>query len=129
MSTEICEVKAMPCGLYLGTSLARYLAILDIYMSLFFNVARFISTRDIFKRRTAAHGHGDVWNRASEQLCLSRLPQKLNTPAVLKAPKERKSSKKEGGTQGKPSSLPAILYRWEKSRRPYFRNSEQAPAA
>ncbi|XP_019712851.1 PHD finger protein 14 isoform X2 [Hippocampus comes] len=38
------------------------------------------------------------------------LGQKLNTPAVLKAPKERKSSKKEGGTQGKPSSLPAILY-------------------
>ncbi|XP_068509357.1 PHD finger protein 14 isoform X10 [Syngnathus scovelli] len=38
------------------------------------------------------------------------LGQKLNTPAVLKAPKERKSSKKEGGTQGKPSSQPAILY-------------------
>ncbi|XP_061885353.1 PHD finger protein 14 isoform X3 [Entelurus aequoreus] len=38
------------------------------------------------------------------------LGQKLNTPAVLKAPKERKSSKKEGETQGKPSSLPAILY-------------------
>ncbi|XP_061738613.1 PHD finger protein 14 isoform X4 [Nerophis ophidion] len=38
------------------------------------------------------------------------LGQKLNTPAVLRAPKERKSSKKEGETQGKPSSLPAILY-------------------
>ncbi|XP_024920858.1 PHD finger protein 14 isoform X2 [Cynoglossus semilaevis] len=38
------------------------------------------------------------------------LGQKLNTPAVLKAPKERKPSKKEGGTQGKSSSLPAILY-------------------
>lgn len=37
--------------------------------------------------------------------------QKLNTPAVLKAPKERKPSKKEGGTPGKSSSLPAILYR------------------
>ncbi|KAK5911691.1 hypothetical protein CgunFtcFv8_005843 [Champsocephalus gunnari] len=36
--------------------------------------------------------------------------QKLNTPAVLKAPKERKPSKKEGGTAGKASSLPAILY-------------------
>ncbi|XP_058474790.1 PHD finger protein 14 isoform X4 [Solea solea] len=37
--------------------------------------------------------------------------QKLNTPAVLKAPKERKPSKKEGGgTPGKSSSLPAILY-------------------
>ncbi|XP_033935440.1 PHD finger protein 14-like [Pseudochaenichthys georgianus] len=35
---------------------------------------------------------------------------KLNTPAVLKAPKERKPSKKEGGTTGKASSLPAILY-------------------
>uniref|UniRef100_A0A8C4DU49 PHD finger protein 14 n=1 Tax=Dicentrarchus labrax TaxID=13489 RepID=A0A8C4DU49_DICLA len=38
------------------------------------------------------------------------LGQKLNTPAVLKAPKERKLSKKEGGTPGKTSSLPAILY-------------------
>ncbi|XP_063755195.1 PHD finger protein 14 isoform X2 [Eleginops maclovinus] len=38
------------------------------------------------------------------------LGQKLNTPAVLKAPKERKPSKKEGGTTGKASSLPAILY-------------------
>ncbi|XP_010788758.1 PHD finger protein 14-like, partial [Notothenia coriiceps] len=37
-------------------------------------------------------------------------PLKLNTPAVLKAPKERKPSKKEGGTTGKASSLPAILY-------------------
>lgn len=37
--------------------------------------------------------------------------QKLNTPAVLKAPKERKPSKKEGGSPGKSSSLPAILYR------------------
>uniref|UniRef100_A0A146YGB0 PHD finger protein 14 n=1 Tax=Fundulus heteroclitus TaxID=8078 RepID=A0A146YGB0_FUNHE len=36
--------------------------------------------------------------------------QKLNTPAILKAPKERKPSKKEGGTPGKASSLPAILY-------------------
>ncbi|XP_027891421.1 PHD finger protein 14 isoform X1 [Xiphophorus couchianus] len=36
--------------------------------------------------------------------------QKLNTPAILKAPKERKPSKKEGGTPGKSSSLPAILY-------------------
>uniref|UniRef100_A0A7N6BCA4 PHD finger protein 14 n=1 Tax=Anabas testudineus TaxID=64144 RepID=A0A7N6BCA4_ANATE len=38
------------------------------------------------------------------------LGQKLNTPAVLKAPKERKPSKKDGGTPGKSSSLPAILY-------------------
>uniref|UniRef100_A0A8C6V1H6 PHD finger protein 14 n=1 Tax=Neogobius melanostomus TaxID=47308 RepID=A0A8C6V1H6_9GOBI len=38
------------------------------------------------------------------------LGQKLNTPAVLKAPKERKPSKKEGGSPGKSSSLPAILY-------------------
>ncbi|XP_039977440.1 PHD finger protein 14 isoform X7 [Xiphias gladius] len=38
------------------------------------------------------------------------LGQKLNTPAVLKAPKERKPSKKEGGPPGKSSSLPAILY-------------------
>ncbi|XP_008419447.1 PHD finger protein 14 isoform X3 [Poecilia reticulata] len=36
--------------------------------------------------------------------------QKLNTPAILKAPKERKPSKKEGGTPGKSSNLPAILY-------------------
>ncbi|KAK5604902.1 PHD finger protein 14 [Crenichthys baileyi] len=36
--------------------------------------------------------------------------QKLSTPAILKAPKERKPSKKEGGTPGKSSSLPAILY-------------------
>uniref|UniRef100_A0A3Q0RRF0 PHD finger protein 14 n=1 Tax=Amphilophus citrinellus TaxID=61819 RepID=A0A3Q0RRF0_AMPCI len=35
---------------------------------------------------------------------------KLNTPAILKAPKERKTSKKEGGTQGKSTNLPAILY-------------------
>ncbi|XP_028316775.1 PHD finger protein 14 isoform X3 [Gouania willdenowi] len=40
----------------------------------------------------------------------SILGEKLNTPAVLKAPKERKPSKKEGGTPGKSSSLPAILY-------------------
>uniref|UniRef100_A0A3P8TMK4 PHD finger protein 14 n=1 Tax=Amphiprion percula TaxID=161767 RepID=A0A3P8TMK4_AMPPE len=39
------------------------------------------------------------------------LGQKVNTPAILKAPKERKPSKKEGGTPGKSSSLPAILYR------------------
>ncbi|CAF91290.1 unnamed protein product, partial [Tetraodon nigroviridis] len=36
--------------------------------------------------------------------------QKLNTPPVLKASKERKPSKKEGGSSGKTSSLPAILY-------------------
>ncbi|NXY86675.1 PHF14 protein, partial [Alcedo cyanopectus] len=36
--------------------------------------------------------------------------QKLNIPAILRAPKERKPSKKEGGTQ-KTSVLPAILYR------------------
>ncbi|XP_072226908.1 PHD finger protein 14 isoform X3 [Leuresthes tenuis] len=40
----------------------------------------------------------------------SILGQKLITPAILKAPKERKPSKKEGGTPGKSSSLPAILY-------------------
>ncbi|KAK1880299.1 PHD finger protein 14, partial [Dissostichus eleginoides] len=40
----------------------------------------------------------------------SPLVEKLNTPAVLKAPKERKPSKKEAGTTGKASSLPAILY-------------------
>ncbi|XP_075907605.1 PHD finger protein 14 [Nelusetta ayraudi] len=38
------------------------------------------------------------------------LNQKLNTPAVLKAPKERKPSKKEGESPGKSPSLPAILY-------------------
>uniref|UniRef100_H3CBC2 PHD finger protein 14 n=1 Tax=Tetraodon nigroviridis TaxID=99883 RepID=H3CBC2_TETNG len=38
------------------------------------------------------------------------LGQKLNTPPVLKASKERKPSKKEGGSSGKTSSLPAILY-------------------
>jgi len=37
--------------------------------------------------------------------------QKLNSPAVLKAPKERKPSKKEGGSPGKSSNLPAMLYR------------------
>ncbi|KAG8519864.1 PHD finger protein 14, partial [Galemys pyrenaicus] len=36
--------------------------------------------------------------------------QKLNVPAILRAPKERKPSKKEGGTQ-KTSILPAVLYR------------------
>uniref|UniRef100_A0A1A8NNY4 PHD finger protein 14 n=3 Tax=Nothobranchius TaxID=28779 RepID=A0A1A8NNY4_9TELE len=36
--------------------------------------------------------------------------QKLNTPPILKAPKERKPSKKEGGSPGKSSSLPAVLY-------------------
>ncbi|XP_056335598.1 PHD finger protein 14 isoform X1 [Danio aesculapii] len=36
--------------------------------------------------------------------------QKLNVPAVLKAPKERKPSKKEGGSPGKSSNLPAMLY-------------------
>uniref|UniRef100_A0A1A8JXZ3 PHD finger protein 14 n=1 Tax=Nothobranchius kuhntae TaxID=321403 RepID=A0A1A8JXZ3_NOTKU len=36
--------------------------------------------------------------------------QKLNTPTILKAPKERKPSKKEGGSPGKSSSLPAVLY-------------------
>uniref|UniRef100_A0A7M4G0B9 PHD finger protein 14 n=1 Tax=Crocodylus porosus TaxID=8502 RepID=A0A7M4G0B9_CROPO len=35
--------------------------------------------------------------------------QKLNIPAILRAPKERKPSKKEGGTQ-KASALPAVLY-------------------
>ncbi|KAB0395248.1 hypothetical protein E2I00_015035, partial [Balaenoptera physalus] len=35
---------------------------------------------------------------------------KLNIPAILRAPKERKPSKKEGGTQ-KTSTLPAVLYR------------------
>uniref|UniRef100_A0A8C1QYH3 PHD finger protein 14 n=1 Tax=Cyprinus carpio TaxID=7962 RepID=A0A8C1QYH3_CYPCA len=38
------------------------------------------------------------------------LGQKLNSPAVLKAPKERKPSKKEGGSPGKSSNLPAMLY-------------------
>ncbi|XP_077793100.1 PHD finger protein 14 isoform X5 [Podarcis muralis] len=36
--------------------------------------------------------------------------QKLNIPAILRAPKERKPSKKEGGTQ-KTTTLPAVLYR------------------
>ncbi|KAJ6666627.1 hypothetical protein lerEdw1_020351, partial [Lerista edwardsae] len=36
--------------------------------------------------------------------------QKLNIPAILRAPKERKPSKKEGGTQ-KATTLPAVLYR------------------
>uniref|UniRef100_A0A8D0LBQ9 PHD finger protein 14 n=1 Tax=Sphenodon punctatus TaxID=8508 RepID=A0A8D0LBQ9_SPHPU len=35
--------------------------------------------------------------------------KKLNIPAILRAPKERKPSKKEGGTQ-KTSALPAVLY-------------------
>ncbi|KAL8165231.1 UNVERIFIED_CONTAM: PHD finger protein 14 [Gekko kuhli] len=35
--------------------------------------------------------------------------QKLNIPAILRAPKERKPSKKEGGTQ-KTTILPAVLY-------------------
>uniref|UniRef100_K7FBY6 PHD finger protein 14 n=1 Tax=Pelodiscus sinensis TaxID=13735 RepID=K7FBY6_PELSI len=35
--------------------------------------------------------------------------QKLNIPTILRAPKERKPSKKEGGTQ-KMSTLPAVLY-------------------
>ncbi|XP_033021315.1 PHD finger protein 14 isoform X2 [Lacerta agilis] len=35
--------------------------------------------------------------------------QKLNIPAILRAPKERKPSKKEGGTQ-KTTALPAVLY-------------------
>ncbi|XP_072506892.1 PHD finger protein 14 isoform X1 [Notamacropus eugenii] len=35
--------------------------------------------------------------------------QKLNIPAILRAPKERKPSKKEGGAQ-KTSTLPAVLY-------------------
>uniref|UniRef100_A0AAZ3SE74 PHD finger protein 14 n=1 Tax=Oncorhynchus tshawytscha TaxID=74940 RepID=A0AAZ3SE74_ONCTS len=38
------------------------------------------------------------------------LGQKLNSPPVLKAPKERKPSKKEGGVPGKSSNLPAVLY-------------------
>ncbi|XP_066571625.1 PHD finger protein 14 isoform X2 [Amia ocellicauda] len=37
------------------------------------------------------------------------LGQKLNTPNILRAPKERKPSKKEGGTH-KSSTLPAVLY-------------------
>ncbi|KAL7976633.1 hypothetical protein Chor_008582, partial [Crotalus horridus] len=36
--------------------------------------------------------------------------QKLNIPAILRAPKERKPSKKEGGTH-KTTTLPAVLYR------------------
>uniref|UniRef100_A0A672LAC2 PHD finger protein 14 n=1 Tax=Sinocyclocheilus grahami TaxID=75366 RepID=A0A672LAC2_SINGR len=36
--------------------------------------------------------------------------QKVNSPPVLKAPKERKPSKKEGGSPGKASNLPAMLY-------------------
>ncbi|XP_048367526.1 PHD finger protein 14 isoform X7 [Sphaerodactylus townsendi] len=36
--------------------------------------------------------------------------QKLNIPSILRAPKERKPSKKEGGTQ-KTTTLPAVLYR------------------
>ncbi|XP_051992763.1 PHD finger protein 14 isoform X1 [Xyrauchen texanus] len=38
------------------------------------------------------------------------LGQKLNSPSVLKAPKERKPSKKEGESPGKSSNLPAVLY-------------------
>ncbi|KAM9824713.1 PHD finger protein 14 [Neosynchiropus ocellatus] len=38
------------------------------------------------------------------------LGQTIHTPSVLKIPKERKSSKKEGECPGKSSSLPAILY-------------------
>ncbi|XP_038822113.1 PHD finger protein 14 [Salvelinus namaycush] len=38
------------------------------------------------------------------------LGQKLNSPSVLKSPKERKPSKKEGGAPGKSSNLPAVLY-------------------
>uniref|UniRef100_A0A672ZQS4 PHD finger protein 14 n=1 Tax=Sphaeramia orbicularis TaxID=375764 RepID=A0A672ZQS4_9TELE len=57
------------------------------------------------------HSHrklGQVWAISSN--ILKKLLTKLNTPAVLKAPKERKPSKKEGGSPGKSSSLPAILY-------------------
>ncbi|XP_016115533.1 PHD finger protein 14 [Sinocyclocheilus grahami] len=36
--------------------------------------------------------------------------KKVNSPPVLKAPKERKPSKKEGGSPGKASNLPAMLY-------------------
>lgn len=39
-----------------------------------------------------------------------QIQQKLNIPAILRAPKERKPSKKEGGAQ-KASTLPAVLYR------------------
>ncbi|XP_072561600.1 PHD finger protein 14 isoform X3 [Paramormyrops kingsleyae] len=46
-----------------------------------------------------------VWN-----LLGGILGQKLNAPAILKAPKERKPSKKGGGVPGKSCSLPAILY-------------------
>ncbi|XP_048861607.1 PHD finger protein 14 [Brienomyrus brachyistius] len=38
------------------------------------------------------------------------LGQKLNAPAILKAPKERKPSKKGGAAPGKSCNLPAILY-------------------
>ncbi|KAJ8273837.1 hypothetical protein GJAV_G00106040 [Gymnothorax javanicus] len=38
------------------------------------------------------------------------LGQKLNSPPILKVPKERKPSKKEGGAPGKSSNLPAVLY-------------------
>ncbi|XP_067111801.1 PHD finger protein 14 isoform X2 [Osmerus mordax] len=38
------------------------------------------------------------------------LGQKLNSPAVLRAPKERKPSRREGGAPGKSPNLPAILY-------------------
>uniref|UniRef100_A0A1A8DAJ6 PHD finger protein 14 n=1 Tax=Nothobranchius kadleci TaxID=1051664 RepID=A0A1A8DAJ6_NOTKA len=41
---------------------------------------------------------------------LGSIVGQLNTPTILKAPKERKPSKKEGGSPGKSSSLPAVLY-------------------
>ncbi|XP_046874812.1 PHD finger protein 14 isoform X4 [Hypomesus transpacificus] len=38
------------------------------------------------------------------------LGQKLNSPAVLRAPKERRPSRREGGASGKCANLPDILY-------------------
>ncbi|XP_076013361.1 PHD finger protein 14 isoform X2 [Genypterus blacodes] len=56
--------------------------------------------------------NGDLRNEGQAMWTLlgGILGQKLNTPAVLRAPKERKPSKKEGGTPGKSATLPAILY-------------------
>uniref|UniRef100_A0A8B9RD42 PHD finger protein 14 n=1 Tax=Astyanax mexicanus TaxID=7994 RepID=A0A8B9RD42_ASTMX len=50
------------------------------------------------------------YNKEISNVVFIVFSQKLNGPAILKAPKERKPSKKEGGSPGKSSSLPAVLY-------------------
>uniref|UniRef100_A0A8B9KAJ8 PHD finger protein 14 n=1 Tax=Astyanax mexicanus TaxID=7994 RepID=A0A8B9KAJ8_ASTMX len=54
--------------------------------------------------------YNKVWRIRNVESVFIVFSQKLNGPAILKAPKERKPSKKEGGSPGKSSSLPAVLY-------------------